>query len=195
MEIQAIAKTIIVNKIYEIRGKQVMFDFDLAQMYQVETKVLKQSIKRNMRRFPTDFMFELTKEEWENLRSQFVTSSWGGNRYIPFAFTEQGVAMLSGILNSDIAIEVNIAVMRAFISVREFLENANTKRTIEERVMALEWANKELRRDMDNLNDDTKRAFDDLFNAFSQLSDKINKPKAKIGYTRYLDENKQYNNQ
>jgi hypothetical protein len=173
---------------------QVMLDFDLAQMYNVETKRLKEQVRRNIERFPEDFMFELTKTEWENLRSQIATSSWGGTRYIPFAFTEQGVAMLSGALNSDIAIKVNITIMRAFISVREFLEHAHAKSTIEERVMALEWANKELRRDMDNLNDDTKKAFDNLFNAFSQLSDKITKPKEKIGYTRYLDENKQFNN-
>jgi hypothetical protein len=197
MKIQAIAKTIIVNKIYEIRGKQVMFDFDLSQMYDVETRRLKEQVKRNIGRFPEDFMFQLTKKEWleviancDNLPENVKYSPSA-----PFAFTQEGVAMLSGILRSPIAVQVNITIMRAFVSVREFLENTNTKRTIAERVMALEWANKELRHDMDNLNDDTKKAFDDLFNAFSQLSDKINKPKAKIGYTRYLDENKQSNNQ
>ena len=91
------------SKIYELRGRQVMFDFDLAEAYQVETKQLNQSVKRNIKRFPPDFMFQLTSEEWKNLKSQFVTSSWGGARKLPYAFTEQGLAMLSGILNSDIA--------------------------------------------------------------------------------------------
>ena len=118
------------NRIYEIRGERVMLDFDLAALYQVETKVLNQSVKRHIKRFPDDFMFQLTDIELkniqsnfvmlsDNLRSQIVTSSWGGNRYLPYAFTEQGVAMLSGILNSDIAINMNIAIMRAFIAVRK----------------------------------------------------------------------------
>jgi hypothetical protein len=89
-------------------------------MYQTETKRLKESVRRNIRRFPDDFMFELTTDEWEILRSQIATSSWGGKRYLPFAFTEQGVAMLSSVLNSDIAIEVNIAIMRAFVLMRQF---------------------------------------------------------------------------
>ena len=108
------------NNILKIRGKNVILDFQLANMYQVETKRLKESVRRNMRRFPSDFMFELTAEEWKNLRSQFATSSWGGQRYLPFAFTEQGVAMLSGLLNSDIAIEMNISIMRAFVMMRQF---------------------------------------------------------------------------
>ena len=94
---------IIQSKIYEIRGQQVMFDFDLAALYQVETRILNQSVKRNIKRFPEDFMFQLTVEEWQNLKSQFVISSWGGVRKLPYAFTEQGVAMLSSVLNSDIA--------------------------------------------------------------------------------------------
>jgi len=98
---------IIQSKIYEIRGQKVMLDFDLAELYGIETKVLKQAVKRNLKRFPSDFMFELTKEEFGNLRSQFVTSNKrGGTRYMPFAFTEQGVAMLSSILNSEVAIEI-----------------------------------------------------------------------------------------
>ena len=95
-----------------------MLDFDLAFLYQIETKVLKQAVKRNIERFPEDFMFELTKEEFDNLRSQIVTSSYGGTRYMPFAFTEQGVAMLSSVLNSKKAIEVNIAIMRTFVVLR-----------------------------------------------------------------------------
>ena len=107
------------SKIYEIRGRKVMLDFDLAGLYGTETKVLKQSVKRNIRRFPSDFMFELTKEEFELLRSQFVTSKQrGGTRYMPYAFTESGVAMLSSVLHSEVAIEINIHIMRAFIALR-----------------------------------------------------------------------------
>jgi DNA-binding transcriptional MerR regulator len=100
-----------------------MLDFDLAQLYGVSTKALKQSVKRNLIRFPADFSFELTKAELDNLRSPIVTSSWGGIRYQPYAFTEQGVAMLSGILHSVQAIHVNIAIMRAFVQLRRFLES------------------------------------------------------------------------
>lgn len=109
------------NRIYEIRGRQVMLDKDLAELYGVETKVLNQAVKRNAKRFPDDFMFKLKNEEWEILRSQFVTSSWGGIRYLPYAFTEQGVAMLSSVLRSDTAIEVNIRIMRTFVAVRQYL--------------------------------------------------------------------------
>jgi ORF6N domain len=111
----------IVTSIHKIRGEKVMLDVDLALLYGVETKVLKQAVKRNIARFPSDFMFELTKEEFDNLRSQIVTSSWGGLRYLPFAFTEQGVAMLSGILNSERAIAVNIAIMRTFVKMRQLM--------------------------------------------------------------------------
>ena len=112
---------IIQSKIYEIRGQRVMLDRDLAELYHVETKVLNQSVKRNIMRFPADFMFKLSKQEFDNLRSQFVTSSWGGSRTLPYAFTEQGVAMLSGLLKSDIAINTNIAIMRAFVAMRNYI--------------------------------------------------------------------------
>lgn len=117
MEIQTIQ-----SKIYEIRGQKVMLDFDFAKLYETETKVLKQAVRRNLNRFPDDFMFEVTADELENLRSQIVTSSegWGGRRYKPFAFTEQGVAMLASILNSPKAIEVNIAIVRAFVFMRQY---------------------------------------------------------------------------
>ena len=111
------------RKIYEIRGFKVILDFDLAYMYEVETKRLNEAVKRNIRRFPPDFMFQLTKEEWENLKSQIATSSWGGARKLPYAFTEQGIAMLSGLLNSDIAIDTNIVIMRAFVIVRQYALN------------------------------------------------------------------------
>ena len=111
------------RKIYEIRGFKVILDFDLAYMYEVPTKVLNQSVKRNTKRFPPDFMFQLTNEEFEILRSQIVTSTWGGMRYLPYAFTEQGVAMLSGLLNSDVAINTNILIMRAFVMIRQYALN------------------------------------------------------------------------
>lgn len=120
------------NRIYEVRGERVMLDRDLAFLYETETKSLNLAVKRNSKRFPKDFMFQLTKEEFEgikfqvqaaesgsNLRLQIETSSWGGNRYLPYAFTEQGIAMLSGILNSDKAISMNIAIMRAFVEIRK----------------------------------------------------------------------------
>jgi hypothetical protein len=111
------------NSILDIRGKKVILDFELAKMYQVETRALKQAVRRNIERFPTDFMFELTEEEMKNLTSQFVTSSWGGTRHQSFAFTEQGVAMLSSVLKSKIAIHVNISIMRAFVMMRQWALN------------------------------------------------------------------------
>lgn len=115
MELQTIQ-----TKIYEIRGQKVMLDFDLAEMYETETKRLKEAVRRNINRFPPDFMFELTKNEFESLRSQIASSNRGGRRYSPFAFTEQGVAMLSSVLSSDKAIEVNIAIMRAFVFIKQY---------------------------------------------------------------------------
>jgi phage regulator Rha-like protein len=109
------------NKIYLIRDKKVMLDSDLAELYEVETKQLKRAVRRNIKRFPDDFMFELTENEFTNLRSQFGTSNWGGVRYSPMAFTEQGVAMLSSVLNSERAIMVNIAIIRVFTKMRELL--------------------------------------------------------------------------
>jgi hypothetical protein len=111
---------LIKNSILEIRGKKVILDFDLAKMYQLETKYLKRTVRNNLKRFPPDFMLELSPEEWQILRCNFSTSSWGGSRYPPFAFTEQGVAMLSGLLNSDLAIQMNIAIMRAFVMIRQW---------------------------------------------------------------------------
>jgi len=111
---------VIQNKIFEIRGFKVMLDFDLALLYNVENKRLKASVRRNSNRFPEDFMFELTEIEFSNLRTKFSSSSYGGLRYMPFAFTEQGIAMLSSVLNSEKAIEVNISIIRAFVTFRQF---------------------------------------------------------------------------
>jgi len=114
MEIQLIQ-----SKIYTFRGQRVMLDFDLAALYEVDTKRLKEAVRRNITRFPDDFMFELSTEEFKILRSQIASSSWGGTRYPPFAFTEHGVAMLSGVLNSERAVQTNIAIVRAFIALRQ----------------------------------------------------------------------------
>jgi hypothetical protein len=110
----------ILNRIYVIRNQKIMLDEDLAAMYNVETKRLNEQVKRNAKRFPKDFMFRLTSKEFENLKSQNATSNWGGRRKLPNAFTEQGIAMLSGILNSDVAIEVNIRIIRVFTKLREY---------------------------------------------------------------------------
>ncbi|MGP0071996.1 MAG: ORF6N domain-containing protein [Bryobacteraceae bacterium] len=123
------------RRIYFIRAQKVMIDTDLATLYRVPTKVFNQAVRRNMQRFPADFMFQLTSDETENLRSQTVTSRWGGRRYMPLVFTEQGVAMLSSVLKSDRAIQVNIAIMRAFVKLRELLA---THRDLAQRLQELE---------------------------------------------------------
>lgn len=169
------------NRIYEIRGERVMLDFDLALLYEVETRVLNQAVKRNIKRFPDDFMFQLTSAEFDsikfqteainevassqivikdqpNLKSQIVTSSWGGTRKLPYAFTEQGVAMLSGVVNSDKAINMNIAIMRAFVDVRKILlkqGNINEQLTeIKERIGEHDVQLNELYDAMENLIDE-----------------------------------------
>ncbi len=114
---------VIYSKIIELRGKQVILDYELAAMYGVETKSLKRAVNRNMSRFPEDFMFQLTKEEFQNLRCQFGTSNPGGTRYMPYAFTESGIAMLSSVLNSDVAIQMNIYIIRAFVLLRKYTLN------------------------------------------------------------------------
>lgn len=126
---------LIEKKIYLIRGQNVMLDSDLAQLYGVETRVLIQAVKRNINRFPSDFMFQLTSEEFNNLRSQIVISSHGGRRYLPYVFTEQGVAMLSSVLNSERAIKVNIAIMRVFVNIRKIVA---TNKVILDRLNELE---------------------------------------------------------
>ncbi len=124
------------NSILEIRGKKVILDFELAKMYQVETKYLKRTVRNNLKRFPTDFMFELSNDEWNDLRCKISTSKTaGGIRYLPFAFTEQGIAMLSGLLHSEMAIEMNISIMRAFVMMRQWALNHHE---LTERLNALE---------------------------------------------------------
>lgn len=117
----AIPDKIIIEKIYMIRIQKVMLDKDLAELYNVDTKQLKRAVRRNITRFPEDFMFELSTHEFNNLRSQFGTSSWGGSRYLPMAFTEHGVLMLASVLNSERAVQVNIQIVRIFTKMREML--------------------------------------------------------------------------
>ena len=120
-----ISEEAITDKIHIIRGQKVMLDRDLALLYDVETRVLNQAVKRNISRFPDDFMFELSKSEFDNLKSQIVTSSWGGTRKLPSAFTEHGVMMLSSVLKSDKAIQTNIQIMRIFTKVKQMLLDAS----------------------------------------------------------------------
>ncbi len=135
-----------------IRGEKVMLDADLATLYEVETRVLTQAVKRNMARFPADFMFQLSKAEFQHLRSQTVTSSWGGRRYPPYAFTEQGVAMLSSVLRSDRAVQVNVEIMRAFVRLRQMLAS-----------------NKKLAKQLDDLEQKYDEQFSMVFDAIRQL--------------------------
>ena len=162
---------LIQSKIYEIREQRVMLDFDLAALYQVETRVLNQAVKRNMKRFPSDFMFQLTSDEWAILKSQFVISSWGGTRKLPYAFTEQGLAMLSGVLNSDIAIQVNINIMRAFVAVRQMLANPPVDRlgNIEKEVKELKEYIEEVFADYNDINDDTRMQLELINQTLAEL--------------------------
>ncbi len=159
MELQLIQ-----SKIYQLRGNRVMLDFDLARLYQVEARVLNQSVKRNIKRFPVDFMFRLTSEEWNEIMnsSQFVMSSIKnrGATYLPYAFTEQGVAMLSSVLHSDRAIDVNIAIMRAFVLLRQHLADY-----------------KDLKEEIGKLEREMKRKFKDIHEALHYLLN----PKSKAG--------------
>jgi ORF6N domain len=149
---------VIQNKIYEIRGYKVMLDYDLALLYGAENKRLKESVRRNLNRFPSDFMFELNKEEYDSLRSQFATLKnlrrGQHSKFLPFAFTEQGIAMLSSVLNSEKAIEVNIAIIRAFVTFRQFTLSYNE---LKERINEIE------------------NQFPDIYTTLNYLVDKENK--------------------
>ncbi len=166
-----------------------MLDFDLASLYQVETRVLNQAVKRNIKRFPSDFMFQLTSDEWAILKSQFVISSWGGTRKLPFAFTEQGLAMLSGVLNSDIAIQVNINIMRAFVAVRQMLVNPPVDRlgNIEKEVKELKEYIEEVFADYNDINDDTRMQLELINQTLAELQAQKrmeNKPRNPIGFIK-----------
>lgn len=191
MELQPIQ-----SKIYEIRGQRVMLDFDLAELYQVETRTLKQAVRRNIERFPGDFMFEITESEYNYLKnsmtSQIVISNErGGRRYMPFAFTEQGVAMLSSVLRSETAIQVNIAIMRAFVAMRNYI-TTTTQITAElseirAKLALLERADEDNAEAVNDLSEDMRKELDNIYQAIAALSIKV--PQARkvgqpIGFKR-----------
>ena len=181
---------LIENKIYEVRGVKVMLDFDLAEMYGMETKVLKQSVRRNIQRFPSDFMFTLDTQEFERLRSQFVTSNKrGGTRYLPFAFTEQGVAMLSSVLNSETAIEINIRIMRAFTAMRRLLQINSPEeiKSLQKDFKLLQTYIEEMFADQNDINEDTRMQMELINEAIAELQIK-NKPRRmeEVGYLASL---------
>ena len=181
---------VIKNKIYEIRGQKVMIDRDLAEMYGVQTKALNQAVKRNIERFPEDFMFQLTTEETQNWKSQIVTTNSikMGLRRNPYAFTELGVAMLSSVLTSKIAIQVNIGIMRAFVAVRQYLLSANNPtqeiEDLKQRVKELEESSEDTLAAINDLSEDTRKELDDIYLALTELAEKKKKlPNCnKIGY-------------
>lgn len=158
------------NLIYEIRGQKVMLDRDLAKLYDVEVKRLNEAVKRNIQRFPSDFMFQLNKEEWQNLRSQFATLSKDKRKYAPYVFTEQGVSMLSSVLNSEQAIAINIQIMRVFVQIKQF---ALTNKELTERLDEMEHRFIQYARDM-NIN------IEDIYKQLNYLTD-ITKP-SKVGF-------------
>lgn len=162
------------HKIYEIRGQRVMLDRDLASLYDVSTSVLNQAVKRNIKRFPSDFMFQLTSQEFANLKSQIVTSSWGGVRKLPFAFTEQGVAMLSGLLNSDVAINANITIMRAFVAMRNYITTTTTVTAelaeIRAKLALVERTGEDNAEAINDLSEDVRRDLDTIYEAIAALS-------------------------
>lgn len=158
------------QRIYEVRSQKVMLDFHLAEMYETETKRLKEAVRRNIERFPVDFMFELTRQEYDTLRTQFATSKRGGTRYMPFAFTEQGVAMLASVLNSSKAIEVNIQIVRAFVFMRKY---ALTHHDLTLKLMELE-------KQYDQKFDDVYQALRYLLEKDKQKNEQNNRK--RIGY-------------
>ena len=183
---------VIQSKIYEIRGQRVMLDRDLAELYQVTTGNLNKAVKRNIRRFPPDFMFQLSKEEFQKLKNDLIfqngISSWGGTRKLPFAFTEQGLAMLSGILNSEIAIDVNISIMRAFVAIRRMAaslpnaaaEVAQLRKDFENLKLDIE----DILHDQNDINEDTRAQIEAISTALAELQSKEPRqtPRRRIGF-------------
>ena len=188
--------SIVQNLIYEIRGQKVMLDSDLARLYQVETKVLNQAVRRNIKRFPEDFMFQLDNKEFANLKSQIVTSSWGGRRTPPLAFTEEGIAMLSSVLHSDIAIAANISILRAFVKVREYLLMASTVsaevKELRAKVDLLAMQQEENLGAVNDLSEDVRKDIDNLYLAIGELSSRIEEkkrePRRKIGFQQNMED-------
>ncbi|MCK4357790.1 MAG: ORF6N domain-containing protein [Candidatus Cloacimonetes bacterium] len=156
---------IIEKKILFLQDKKVILDMDLAELYRVETKQLKRAVRRNIDRFPKDFMFLLTKDEFDNLRSNFGTSSWGGTRYLPMAFTEQGIAMLSSVLKSNRAVKVNIQIMRTFVKLRKLISS-----------------HKELLNKIEKMEKKYDYQFKIVFEAIRQMMTPPEKVKPEIGF-------------
>ena len=176
------------NKIYEIRGYKVMLDFDIAEMYRVETKVLNQAVKRNIKRFPPDFMFQLTKQEFTNLRSQIVTSSWGGTRHIPYVFTEHGVTMLSSVLKSDVAIDAGSLIVRAFVAMRQLVLNPPIDKSheLQNELKALKQYIEDIFSDQNDINEDTRMQLELINESLAELQSKkkeSDKPHTPVGFT------------
>ena len=179
--------------IYEIRGVKVMLDKDLAELYHVTTGNLNKAVKRNHKRFPTDFMFQLNKTEFEQLKSDLIfqngTSSWGGTRKLPYAFTEQGLAMLSGVLNSDIAIDVNISIMRAFVALRKLPSLVRKEDLLEAKREVMDYID-EILSDQNNINESTRAQLDAISTALAELQANRpeDKPRRPIGFIQPKDE-------
>jgi len=183
---------LIQSKIYEIRGQRVMLDFDLAELYGIETKYLKRSVKNNIRRFPPDFMFELIKEEWDSLRCNFCTLKAGRGqhpKYLPYAFTELGVAMLSSVLHSEVAVEINISIMRTFVAIRQLISNPPIDKIslLQREVKELKNYMEEIFADQNDINEDTRIQLE-LINqtlAELQVQKKLSDtPRRPIGFIR-----------
>ena len=186
--------------IYEIKGVKVMLDKDLAELYHVTTGNLNKAVKRNIRRFPSDFMFQLNKTEFEQMKSDLIfqngTSNWGGTRKLPYAFTEQGLAMLSGVLNSDIAIETNISIMRAFVVIRRMVATlpqpnlADDIRELRKNFEELKLDIEDILHDQNDINESTRTQLDAISTALAELQANRpeNKPRRPIGFIRPKDE-------
>lgn len=184
---------LIQSKIYEIRGQRVMLDRDLAELYQVTTGNLNKAVQRNIRKFPEDFMFQLTKEEFDELKANLIfqngRSSWGGNRKLPYAFTEQGLAMLSGILNSDIAIQVNINIMRAFVAFRRLIAYPPIDKNslLHKEIKELKEYMEEVFADQNDINEDTRMQLELINQTLAELQVQkklTDNPRRPIGFIR-----------
>ncbi len=182
---------LIQSKIYDIRGQKVMLDFDLAELYHVETRVLNQSVKRNINRFPEDFMFQLSKYEWEDISSQFVMTSRSKRpkSALPLAFTEHGVVMLSSILKSDIAIQTSVLVVRAFVAMRQLIANPPIDRVglLEAQMKELKAYIEEAFADYNDINDDTRMQLELINQTLAELQAQksiADRPRKPIGFIK-----------
>ena len=162
-----VTEQLTISKIYIFRNQRVMMDFDLAGIYGVETRRLKEAVRRNIERFPEDFMFELTQDEFQNLRSQIATSSWGGSRYAPFAFTEHGAVMLASVLNSDTAAKASIFVVRTFVKLKQLVD---TYKVLSDKI--------------DDLEDKYDEQLYHIIEAIRELSEQKKTPRTSIGFKK-----------